>query len=550
LRGILLFLALSSAVLAAQCYTNVTKVTVPVIGVSIGPTGEERGVVGKLEVTVAYPGEGNVYVSSEPLTQVDTQGVARIAVIVASVLAHKDWTQYDFFFKFITPSTIVGGPSAGVAMTVAAYAALTNQQPKPDVAGTGTVGPDGVVGPVGGIYAKMVAAAKAGYKIFVIPKGEEITTKRVVETVSTPFGFVQDVRVVQVNVTEEGAKLGIKVVPVPTVYDALGLWVPSPPRVEPLENIELPEAVRQIMYKWRESYLSEYEKYSRAAGYSFQARALLARASELARMSEAAEDPYQSVNYAFTAAILAEEAYWYDRVAAEGFKVLIDLSNQAENAIRNANITIMNSIAYDVNKLDALITAASRALKSYYYYNKALNSTSINDIINYLVFAKYYARAALTWLDIAEVEPKGPAVAPDRFKRNALAIYSAAGGVLAYYLALASQTVSLPTPELAVAAGMYKEANNMPFIYRMAAGLYLSAITAYTLHLNYNISPDIMIEKVMRALHYNAGLASSLGLQLYVAAVYYHAAASSTGEEAFLFAELASMHYLLLSQLA
>ncbi|UXD22938.1 hypothetical protein IPA_09760 [Ignicoccus pacificus DSM 13166] len=146
---IALFFAITPSFAFSKCYSNVTTVTVPVVGVTLTPFGE-KGVVGSLQVTVAYPGKGQIYVSSEPLTEVDTQGIARIAVLVASMLAHKDWTKYDFFFHFKTPSVIVGGPSAGMPMTVAVYCALTHQKPKPYVAGTGTISPDATIGPVGG----------------------------------------------------------------------------------------------------------------------------------------------------------------------------------------------------------------------------------------------------------------------------------------------------------------------------------------------------------------------------------------------------------------
>ena len=38
-----------------------------------------------------------------------------------------------------------------------------------DIAGTGTIGADGRVGPIGGIQQKIVAAADAGAKIFLVP---------------------------------------------------------------------------------------------------------------------------------------------------------------------------------------------------------------------------------------------------------------------------------------------------------------------------------------------------------------------------------------------
>jgi PDZ domain-containing protein len=65
----------------------------------------------------------------------------------------------------------IGGPSAGFMFSLEIY----NQLTKTDltkgyqIAGTGTISPDGSVGPIGGIQQKIVAADKAGAEIFLAP---------------------------------------------------------------------------------------------------------------------------------------------------------------------------------------------------------------------------------------------------------------------------------------------------------------------------------------------------------------------------------------------
>ncbi|MFL6053588.1 MAG: PDZ domain-containing protein [Actinoallomurus sp.] len=79
--------------------------------------------------------------------------------------------------KFQFPVTVkisvgdVGGPSAGLMFSLGIYDKLT-----PDditggrfIAGTGTVTPEGQVGPIGGIQQKMVAARQAGATVFLTP---------------------------------------------------------------------------------------------------------------------------------------------------------------------------------------------------------------------------------------------------------------------------------------------------------------------------------------------------------------------------------------------
>lgn len=75
---------------------------------------------------------------------------------------------YDVHLNF--PGGIpVDGPSAGIAMAVAVYSAITGQPVDGRVAMTGEVSILGEVKPVGGIAAKIEAAVQAGVKKVIIP---------------------------------------------------------------------------------------------------------------------------------------------------------------------------------------------------------------------------------------------------------------------------------------------------------------------------------------------------------------------------------------------
>lgn len=68
----------------------------------------------------------------------------------------------------------IGGPSAGLMMTLEIFEQLTSEDLSKgyDVCGTGTIDFDGNVGPIGGIKQKVVAADKAGAKIFFAPESD------------------------------------------------------------------------------------------------------------------------------------------------------------------------------------------------------------------------------------------------------------------------------------------------------------------------------------------------------------------------------------------
>ena len=167
-------------------------------------------------------GWGDVYVSTYSLTQEDFQGAATAAARVVCNLLNLSFSGYNFYFKVVGPAVIVGGPSAGVAMAVAVYSALTGQPVNRSVMVTGMISPDGTVGPVGGVYEKAQAAAGVGAKVFLVPPGQSVVvTYRTIVRRAGPFRFYTT-QPVTINLTEYAAKeLGLRVVEISSIEDAL-----------------------------------------------------------------------------------------------------------------------------------------------------------------------------------------------------------------------------------------------------------------------------------------------------------------------------------------
>lgn len=80
-------------------------------------------------------------------------------------------------FKFDFPVDVslrlsdVGGPSGGMIFAIGIYDTLTKGELTggAHIAGTGTIGTDGTVGPIGGIRQKLFGAQRAGAKYFLAP---------------------------------------------------------------------------------------------------------------------------------------------------------------------------------------------------------------------------------------------------------------------------------------------------------------------------------------------------------------------------------------------
>jgi uncharacterized protein len=119
-------------------------------------------------------GSGRVFLETFPLTRVDTQISTRFAKQIACDFADADCDNYDFFYTITADSPIIAGPSAGAAISVLTFSLIADVELDEDVAITGTINSGGIIGPVGGLNAKIYAAERVGLKKVLIPIGESI----------------------------------------------------------------------------------------------------------------------------------------------------------------------------------------------------------------------------------------------------------------------------------------------------------------------------------------------------------------------------------------
>ncbi|MBK5224409.1 MAG: PDZ domain-containing protein [Acidimicrobiia bacterium] len=79
--------------------------------------------------------------------------------------------RFVFPFEIEIDTGGVGGPSAGLSFTLTILDLLTEGELTGgiEVAATGTIGADGVVGPIGGVEQKAAAARRDGVKVFLVP---------------------------------------------------------------------------------------------------------------------------------------------------------------------------------------------------------------------------------------------------------------------------------------------------------------------------------------------------------------------------------------------
>lgn len=183
------------------------------------------GVISTITLTIQNNGSGRVFVDTLPLTQIDMQGSARLAVKVAGAYVRRDnisVDDYDFFFVVRTEAPIIGGPSAGAVMAVATIALLEQWDTNNWTIMTGMINPDGSIGPIGGIPQKIDAAHSVGATRFVIPKGQGTYIETVYETIDEGIWKRIITRQIPKSVAEYAmSNYGMEVVEVEDVNDAL-----------------------------------------------------------------------------------------------------------------------------------------------------------------------------------------------------------------------------------------------------------------------------------------------------------------------------------------
>ena len=126
----------------------------------------------------------------------------------------------------------IDGPSAGALTTVGILSLLKGDSLKPDVTMTGTINPDGTVGPVGGIPEKLVGAGALGIKTVLIPAGQRNSPSEADGTM--------------VDVVALGKRNGVDVREVTDVYDAYEAFTGKPlPKLPAGGSVKLDETTYQ-----------------------------------------------------------------------------------------------------------------------------------------------------------------------------------------------------------------------------------------------------------------------------------------------------------------
>jgi len=178
------------------CYANVGHM--PLLAVSQTEDGYE-GSSAHLYLEIKQ-GTGRVFIETYPLTKLDTQISTRFAREIACKYADVDCDNYDFFYTIRAESSIIGGPSAGSAISALTIAMLENINLDEDITITGTINSGGIIGPVGGLKEKIDAASEIEIKKVLIPAGTRFSKEEDNKTIDlVEYGNEKNIIVVEVS---------------------------------------------------------------------------------------------------------------------------------------------------------------------------------------------------------------------------------------------------------------------------------------------------------------------------------------------------------------
>jgi len=443
---LVLLLVLSSIIVAygsnlfSYSYVKSLDIYAPAV------SGSGQGVLSKTRLAIAYPGSGRVFFSALPYTELDTQGAARIAAYVASILAGVRFDDYDYYVLTESSVPIIGGPSSGGLMTVGFLALLTNKTLSPSVTMTGMINPDGTIGPVGGLKEKLDAAAQEGFKVFLIPMGQRYYQYPVVQETQLPWGIIRRVSYQTIDLVEYGSRINVSVIEVKSVIDAFKYFtgVDLSTTQIPIPSVEIPSEVVDSMLSDLNALINEaYTEASRIPYLNYRAYIL----TGLNNLNTTLSNIY-SLKNTYPAYVLAKGLSMYNSVMYYNLlSKILSNSMSIDKALDYVNATLITvgyrfTLQNDYYSMDSLLMSSiAKALyyRAGYYYSTAMSSSQSNQV-TYIAYSLSYARQAEAFLNISLLY-SGNTTGSTRgdFSIDPLSLYAVSSSIYSYTEAVISE---------------------------------------------------------------------------------------------------------------
>jgi len=465
-----------------------------VVAVSQLSNGSYAGVSADLYVRVTCPGSGHVYVETLPLSQIDLQAATRVAAIVASSVAGISFGSCDFYASIRADTPIIGGPSASAVTAVAFATAILRLPMNGSVVMTGMIMPDGSIGPVGGLKYKLEAAYERGAKIFLVPYGQTVDyVYRIVEERTGSWVIRRQERV-PVNLVDYGKQLGVTVIPITNVYEALeiftdGLYKPSYNASLVSKNIDrIYSELAPVLQNWIADLKDEidraqnesteiedevlanikqtygYYTYIQVSEYLDNLKDLISDLIDRSRYMENTGSLYSAASGYFQALVNAYtrlyiiNAFRNSTFVEKRATELREEANEWVNKIHSETGEVMN-----MSRFTIMISVLDRIYESLIYLNQSLSSSDVIMAASYLAYADARLYTAKLWSKLVYDQPgiSSFSISAEAVKSMAMYIEILAQNIYAYILSLAETSGLQPPDELNDAIQRYSLAHTL-----------------------------------------------------------------------------------------
>jgi hypothetical protein len=270
----------------------------------------------------------------------------------------------------------IDGPSAGSLMTAAMIAARSGDEVRSDVTMTGTVNPDGSIGPVGGLPQKVRAAIRGGKKRIGLPIGQG----RSLDPVTGQM----------VNLVHLARSLGAEAIEIDDVNAAYALLTGrrlNRPAALEIRDMELPRGLRANLRGRAEAWLTHAQRASAVRGDAPAGDGTLQGMWQ--RVAERYEESQRYLERGEVAA-----AYWHAADTAIQADVAATLTRFAALASRQDAQTALNSLSRLPGNVDQSFRALASRLRRRHPRTVSETIQSIDALEAAIASAVHIARSA------------------------------------------------------------------------------------------------------------------------------------------------------------
>lgn len=331
------------------------------------------------------PGDGKVFIDSFPLTKLDTQISTRFAKEVACNFLNVDCSHYDFFYVISSKSSLIGGPSAGSALTILVTSLLQHKTLNQSVGITGTINSGGFIGPVSGIKQKIEAAAKKNISLVLIPIGSSLKDLNTNKTFTIPE---------LENLTH------VKIIEVSHISEAIPYFIGKQDvKKQEVEKLQISPVYTNIMKYLSELLCNRTQKWKNKIQNLKNFNQTFPKESRvLLNKSKKAYDSgyyYASASYCFGSNVALSKEYFSKTVKKDK---VISIANELTNQIYKYKSTLPTyNTLNDLEAYTAVSERLNEALEDIKDAKTAFEKNETKSAIDYLAYANERYYSAYSW---------------------------------------------------------------------------------------------------------------------------------------------------------